>query len=295
MQKSDRVGIRGSGLGVRQPDCVRSNPKSLIPNPAIREALAVFAMAGLALAGGARLAAQSDFQWRGRVGSGQAIEIKSVNGDIRATEAGGPDIEVTATRSARRSNAADVRIEVVPSSSGVTICAVYPTVSGRAPNRCEPGSGGHNETKDNDTIVNFDVRVPYGIAFIGRTVNGEVEGRGLQGTAEGYTVNGSVTLTTTGVAFATTVNGGITATMGRADWPREAVFKTVNGGITLTVPSVLSAELRATTLNGSITTDFPITVNGQVSPQRLRGRIGNGGYELDLSTVNGSIRLIKGQ
>jgi hypothetical protein len=260
----------------------------------MHKGLTVVALAGLALVTGSQLVAQTDFQWRGRVGSGQAIEIKGVNGDVRAIEGNGPDVEVTATRSARRSNPADVRIEVVQSSRGVTICAVYPDVPGREPNRCDAGSGGHMETKNNDTNVNFEVRVPYGVEFIGRTVNGEIDGRGLQGTAEGHTVNGSVTLTTTGVAFATTVNGGITVTMGRADWPREAVFKTVNGGITLTVPSVLSADLRASTLNGSIQTDFPVAVTGSVSPQRLRGRIGNGGYELDLSTVNGSIRLIKG-
>ena len=29
--------------------------------------------------------------------------------------------------------------------------------------------------------------------------------------------------------------------------------------------------------------------------RRLRGRIGNGGHELNLSTVNGSIKLLRGQ
>jgi len=94
---------------------------------------------------------------------------------------------------------------------------------------------------------------------------------------------------------ASTVNGSVNVTMGRADWPNGARFKTVNGGITLTLPSIFDAELRAEVLNGSITSDFPVTVTGQVSPRRLRGRIGNGGHELDLSTVNGSIKLLKAQ
>src|SRR5439155_24375858 len=87
---------------------------------------------------------------------------------------------------------------------------------------------------------------------------------------------------TTGLAVASTVNGSVNVTMGRADWPNGARFKTVNGGITLTLPSIFDAELRAEVLNGSITSDFPVTVTGQVSPRRLRGRIGNGGHELDL-------------
>jgi DUF4097 and DUF4098 domain-containing protein YvlB len=104
-----------------------------------------------------------------------------------------------------------------------------------------------------------------------------------------------VRLATTGLAVANTVNGSVNVTMGRADWPNGASFKTVNGGITLTLPGAFDAELDATTLNGSITADFPITVTGTVSPRRLRGRIGNGGRELTLSTVNGSIKLLKAQ
>src|SRR6185436_18495961 len=204
------------------------------------------------LAAAPHAAAQTDFQWHGQLASGQTIEIKGINGDVRATASSSGEVEVTAARSARRSNPADVRIEVVPHAGGVTICAVYPNVSGREPNRCEPGAAGKSNTRDNDTVVSFDVRVPYGVGFIGRTVNGEVSGESLQGDAEAHTVNGSVRLTTTGSAIANTVNGSMNVTMGRADWPNGASFKTVNGGITLTLPSVFDAELSANTLNGSI-------------------------------------------
>jgi hypothetical protein len=255
-------------------------------------------MAGAALAvwlGASQAAAQADFQWRGQVASGQSIEIKGINGDVRASASSSSDVEVTAVRTARRSNPADVRIEVVPHARGVTICAVYPTVPGREPNTCEPGGAGKSNTRDNDTVVHFDVRVPYGVGFIGRTVNGEVSGESLQADAEAYTVNGSVRLTTTGTALASTVNGSVNVTMGRADWQSAASFKTVNGGITLTLPTYFDAELNAQTQNGSITADFPITVTGEVSRRRLHGTIGNGGRELNLTTVNGSIKLLKGQ
>jgi DUF4097 and DUF4098 domain-containing protein YvlB len=243
----------------------------------------------------AHLAAQTDFQWRGRLASGQIIEIKGINGDVRATASSPGDVEVTAARSARRSNPADVRIEVVPHAGGVTICAVYPPVPGRQPNSCEPGREGRSNTRDNDTVVHFDVRVPYGVGFIGRSVNGEINAESLQSDAEAYTVNGSVRLTTTGLAVASTVNGSVNVSMGRADWPNGASFKTVNGGITLTLPAVVDAELRAEVLNGEIKSEFPITVTGQMSRRRLSGRIGGGGRDLNLSTVNGSITLLKAQ
>jgi hypothetical protein len=254
---------------------------------------AVAASAVLCVASTAAAQTQ-DFQWRGRLTSGQTLEIKGINGDVRAIASLTGDAEVTAIKSARRSNPADVRIEVVPHAGGVTICAVYPSGDSE-PNRCEPGAGGRSRTQNNDTTVRFDVQVPAGVNFVGRTVNGSVEAESLNGDAEGYTVNGSVKLSTTGLAVANTVNGSITATMGRADWATGAKFSTVNGGITLHVPSYLSAELNASTLNGEIQTDFPVTVTGEVSRRRLRGTIGSGGQELNLSTVNGSIKLIKNQ
>jgi putative adhesin len=249
----------------------------------------------LAVFVGAAPAGAQDFQWRGQLASGQAIEIRGVNGDVRAAASSSGDVEVTASRSARRSNPAEVRIEVVPHAGGVTICAVYPSVPGKEPNQCLPGGNGRMNTRDNDTVVHFDVRVPYGVGFVGRTVNGEIHAESLQSDAQAHTVNGSVRITTTGLAVASTVNGTVDVAMGRADWPDGATFKSVNGGITLTLPVVLDAELRAETLNGSITADFPITVTGQFSPRRLRGTIGNGGRTLTLSTVNGSIKLLKAQ
>ena len=61
--------------------------------------------------------AQSGFQWHGRLAAGQTIEVKGINGDVRAMGSSSADVEVSAARSARRSNPDDVRIEVVPSAA----------------------------------------------------------------------------------------------------------------------------------------------------------------------------------
>jgi DUF4097 and DUF4098 domain-containing protein YvlB len=107
-------------------------------------------------------------------------------------------------------------------------------------------------------------------------------------------VNGSVKVSTTGLAEASTVNGSIYAEMGRANWNNDLEFSTVNGAITLILPSKLDTEVRANTVNGEIELDYPLTITGRVSPRRLRGTIGAGGRGLTLSTVNGEIRLKKG-
>src|SRR5881409_2022794 len=152
-------------------------------------------------------AAQREFHWKGTVAPGKAIEIKGVNGDIRA-DAGSGDVEVSAVKHARRSDPDEVKIEVVQHEDGVTICAVYPS-DGRRDNTCEAGDGGHMNTHDNDVAVDFTVRVPAGVRFVGRTVNGAVEAAHLASDVEANTVNGAIRISTSGFAQAGTVNGSI--------------------------------------------------------------------------------------
>jgi len=117
--------------------------------------LAAVAVAALAVP---VLAEQQEFHWSGKVAAGAAVEIKGVNGGIDATGAPGGDVEVTATKKARRSDPAGVKIEVVEHAGGVTICAVYP--SSGTPNECQPGQGGRMKVHDNDVNVEFRVKVP---------------------------------------------------------------------------------------------------------------------------------------
>jgi hypothetical protein len=231
-----------------------------------------------------------DFEWSGRIAAGKSIEIKGVNGAIFVNSTSGTEVKVVAKKDGRKSDPAEVSIEVIEHAGGVTVCAVYPTPWGDRPNECAPGEGGRMNTKNNDVEVEFTVQVPAGVGFIGRTVNGDIRGSGLKADAEAVTVNGSIELSTRGTARATTVNGSIDAEMG-ALTSGALEFETVNGGITVTIPAGSGADVSASTVNGDITTDFPITVKGKFNKQRLTGTIGKGGADLRLTTLNGSIRL----
>jgi len=249
----------------------------------------------LAAALAAPLARGEDFRWSGAVSSGKVLEIKGINGGIEAGPASGSEVEVVARKSGRRSDPSQVEIKVVEHGEGVTICAVYPTPSDGRPNECRPGSGGRMNTRDNDVKVDFTVRVPEGVRFVGRTVNGTVEAAGLTADAEVYSVNGGVTVTSSGLARAETVNGSITAAMGRADWSGPLELKTVNGSITVELPASTSARVQASTVNGGIDTDFPLTVTGRFGPRHVSGTIGSGGRDLTLATVNGGIHIRRGR
>jgi len=253
--------------------------------------LACLAVTTLVLLPGA--AAAQDFRWHGAIPQGQSIEIKGVNGDVRAEPSGGNEVEVVAEKRSRRDNPESVQIQTVPHAGGVTICAVYPSREGSRPNECQPGDGGRMNTQNNDVTVRFTVRVPAGVHFVGKTVNGEVDASHLNGDVTLSTVNGSVGFSTTGTARATTVNGSIRGEMGRAEWSDRLEMSTVNGSITLTFPSTLSTDVRASTVNGDVSTEFPLSGTTRYSRRRVEGTIGGGGRMLSLESVNGSITLRK--
>lgn len=236
----------------------------------------------------------SDFRWSERMTPGQTLEVKGVNGGIRALASGGDTAEVVASKRGRHSDPSTVEIKVVPHAGGVTLCAVYPGRSSST-HECVPGPGGHQEAKDNDVSVDFEVKVPTGVKFVGRTVNGAVEGQDLPADAEGVSVNGGVTLSAAGLVKASTVNGSVKAELGRADWRDELSFETVNGSLTVSLPESASTEVKARTVNGDISTDFPLTVRGRMVGRKLDGTLGSGGRTLSLETVNGSIHLRKGK
>ncbi len=237
-----------------------------------------------------------DFEWSGRIDGGLAIEIEGVIGDIDVVAARGNEVEVVAEiREHRRGEAEDITFELVEHRGGVTICALYPTPRrARHDNECLPDGDTRNSSNNIDIEVNFLVRVPAGVDFIGHTVNGAIDIRSLEGNVDARTVNGDIDISTTGYAEAATVNGSITAELGSSEWRGELEFETVNGSIEVELPDGIGADVSARTVNGGIDTDFPLTVRGRFSGRRLSGSIGGGGDRISLTTVNGSIRLRRG-
>lgn len=233
------------------------------------------------------------WNWSGTVAKGKTIEIKGINGDVHATASTDDKVAVTAVKKGRKSDPESVKLEVVTTDAGVTICAVYPG-DGKRPNTCEAGEDGHMNTKDNDVTVDFNVQVPAGVKFSGRTVNGSVGTDRLGSDADVSTVNGDVRVIAAGVVRANSVNGSIDVSMGRADWTGAVHLGTVNGSIRASLPPSFSATINGSTVNGSIESEFPLTVQGKFGPRSIHGTIGAGGRTLDLETVNGSITLAKG-
>ncbi len=258
----------------------------------VRWTAGLMGVCGLVLAPAA-LEAQDqadEFRWSGRVAAGGVFEIKGISGDVRAVRASGSTVEVVAVRSARRADPNSVSIEVVEHAGGVTLCALYPTPpDADEDNECAPGDAGRMSTRQNDTSVEWEVRIPAGVEFHARNVNGDVTAEGLTGDVRVSTVNGDVDVETTGAAQAQTVNGDVYAAFDRLT--DDVEFETVNGSVVLDVSNDLDADLDAGWLNGSLDTDLPIRMQGRMERGSAQGTIGDGGPRLRVRTVNGSIEI----
>ena len=252
--------------------------------------LAVFL--SMASVGWAQTQSGDTWRWSGKLNADQLLQIKNFNGAIEADGIQGDTIEVVAEKSGEDKD--QVRVEMVNGPEGVTICAVYPGHG----NTCQAGSGYHQEVHDVHAKVNFTVKIPRNLRLDASTVNGKVRAENLGRVAKASSVNGSVTVSTEAWARASSVNGSVSVRMGRADWDGTLKIASVNGSIELEVPSNMSTDVHFSSVNGSLDTDLPMTItrsSGRWGPKNVEGRIGNGGRELDVKTVNGSLHIRTGR
>ena len=229
------------------------------------------------------------FHWKGKLTDNQAVTIRNVSGAIDAESAAGDEVEVTAEKTGPR--AEEVKIAVVPTSEGVTICAVYPGME----DDCSSGHWHANNVHTDQTKVDFHVLVPHNIRFAAANVNGRVTAEHMGRSVRASSVNGSVKVSTQSWAEASSVNGSVECSMGSADWKGTLKISSVNGSIRLEVPSDLSADVTFRSVNGRLNTDFPLNVSGSFGGRHVSGKIGNGGRELILETVNGNVDLRKSE
>ncbi len=275
---------------------------------------------------------ESIFTLSEKVSAGGSVRFYSYSGDITVTEGSGGTVEMRAEKDMRRGQNEDIGFIVRRESDGLTVCAIYvdmePTCDSDGM-RNERRSGRWRNWGDRGR-VHMTVRVPRGmhlrvgsgngdvsvnasaldghissgngkvrVAGIGGRVeassgNGEVTVDGAGGPVRASSGNGDVTVTTSvGPVNASSGNGDLRISMSKLSGEDDLQFSTGNGRILLDVPSDFAADVDANTGNGRVTTDFPITVQGRLTPNRLRGKIGNGGRRLTMTSGNGSLEIRK--
>ena len=163
-----------------------------------------------------------------------------------------------------------------------------------------------------DYIVkyDFDIRVPRGCDLKASTVNrGDIAVQGLSGRFKIRNVNGKIIMKNiTGSGKASTVNGSIEVGFSQSP-PENCSFQTVNGDVEIRFAKDPSADFWCKTFNGSVYSDFDITrlpaKHGEGRREKgvfiyqsndFRGlRIGRGGSEIRMDSLNGDLRIASGK
>ncbi|MBA3672560.1 MAG: hypothetical protein H0W68_11155 [Gemmatimonadaceae bacterium] len=260
----------------------------------IHKTALVFLLLPAALAAQSRQVQRDAFTLSERVPSGQWIRVKNVSGEMRVRAAAGDKVEITATKSWRRGDPKEVRIETKTSSDGSILVCAFWVDDASCTETGYRSHGGRDGNRNTDVAVDFEIRVPKGVRVGVWSVNGSVSVDGATSEVQASSVNGSVNATSAGGPVkASTVNGSVHALMGRFDTDEELSFSTVNGSVVAEFTGDIDADIELSTVNGRFQTDWPVTITGRIDPRRLKATLGKGGRRIKLTTVNGNIELRK--
>jgi len=138
------------------------------------------------------------------------------------------------------------------------------------------------------------IKAPRDIALSIKGVNGRVSSGDIEGSLEIKGINGRVDLGLVNEsAEVSGINGSISLGLRRLD-ERGARLSGINGGIELKLASGLNADLSAKGMNGSVRSEISdVTVNKDDHWTRYSARIGDGGAPIEMSGINGNVRLTR--
>jgi hypothetical protein len=240
-------------------------------------------------------------------GAAKLLIVDNVWGsiDVSGGDAGAVQVDVSKrirAESPERLEAAKREVRLDMSQSGDTV-KLY--VDG--PFRCDCSGGrsvrmrGHSGYQ---VDYDFRIRAPRDARVDLYTVNGgRITVTNIEGDFDAQNVNGVVELRgIAGSGRAKTVNGGVTAVFARNPSGASS-FETINGDVDVTFRKGLSADVWTGTLHGDVYTDFDVKpLPARVIREQAKSglfvyrrsgmggvRIGAGGAEMKLKTLNGNI------
>jgi hypothetical protein len=240
---------------------------------------------------GARMTG-APWTYRAKVAPQQWVWIRDTRGSITVEPGTGDSLAVTAVKTYASGDTASVQLVTAPYEGGIAICVV---AVGRD-DHCGPDERGYelHGPRHNDVGVDFTVRLPRRARFGAATILGDVHVMGAHAPLVLHTVSGDVdAVTTSGPVTVRSVNGGVHVRItGFGDTGAVSIVS-VNGSATVELPPQLDADVAARTVNGSIMTDYPLSVSGKFTGHEVKGQVGKGGRAVNITTVNGSIKLTK--
>lgn len=216
---------------------------------------------------------------------GAHIEVQGINGRVEVQTSDTTTAEVYVRRTADNPSSLRRREMIVEQTSdGILVRSKQAHV----------GLWDHLFGKDPKEEVT--IKAPRAIALSLKGVNGRINTGDIEGALEVKGVNGRVELGSANEsAEISGVNGSISVGFNRLG-ERGARIAGVNGGIELKLANGLNADLNARGMNGNVRSEIPdVKVDREDAWSRYSAHIGKGGPPIEISGVNGNVRLTRGE
>jgi DUF4097 and DUF4098 domain-containing protein YvlB len=207
------------------------------------------------------------------------FSLKNINGNARISGWDRNDVQIDAVKSADdQRKLDDAQIEVSTVGNNVEVRTKYP----------------EGKLEHSAATVDYNIHVPRG-ARLGDVslVNGNLDIEGVSGSIHAQSVNGNVrAMNAAGGVKASSVNGRVEASFTTLS-PEAVSLESVNGALELRLPANASAQLHANTRNGGVHNDFslPVEPSKWGGGTHMEGTIGSGATNIELTNVNGSIKI----
>lgn len=225
------------------------------------------------------LAADENFHQIYPLPSGGSFALENVNGSVQVEGWNRDEVEVSAVKTGR-SDAREldqVKIEVESRPGQVAVHTCYPKGQGA------------------EVAVEYHVHVPYRVLLGSiETVNGSVTVRGIEGGGELKSVNGNVEVFDSAGRFSEkTTNGNLRLELRQLMAGGPMNLETVNGSVLLGLPPGARGDLKVLSMNGDFYSELPVSSSaGSLAARAFHAKLGAGGGEISVRTINGGIRLV---
>lgn len=216
------------------------------------------------------------------VNSSPRLSLQNINGGVTITAWDKNVIEVNAKVTADSQKERDlVNVIIEQTGRGVNVESKYEN---------------NHSFKGSHAEVEYKIMVPS-LAMLSslELVNGSLVITNVQGEISAELVNGSFEATgAAGDVSISSVNGSVNLTyQDDIEQLTRIKLETVNGAIKLYIPKSLGADVNVETMHGSIKNDFGLSVDKQnFIGRNLDGVIGDGKVNIDIETVNGSVKIL---
>lgn len=254
-------------------------------------------------------AATAVIEFEENVQPGTTILVDTFNGKVEISSWEESFVKITATKKARKesylenaiieiNNSEKLEIKAVPlkknSKVGVSLEIKVPKDVVIELVDTSNGAIIINEVKGDGRFDTSNGRIEIHNCqgeFLLDTSNGAIKCENVAGRVSADTSNGSIKLyNVSEIQYADTSNGSITAEIERIY--NDMDLSTSNGSITVYLSNELDATIKAGTSNSSLKLeDVAIQVESQ-SRTKLRGTMGSGQHNINISTSNGGIKIM---